>query len=323
VYDHEVQGRTVVKSLHGNVENPSHGDAAILRPRPDRWSAIAVTVAAQPWTCRESPRTGGGWVVEEAARNLYSVGARPDAFTNCLNFGNPQDPEVMGDFSDVVRGMAVAAKSIGFSVPSGNVSFYNGGLGAEVMPTPVLMATGLLEDLRNATTSDLKSAGNPLYLVGQSGPELGGSLYARRRSATGLTVPTLDPAGLRRAGETLLSAGRAGEVRSVHDVSDGGLAVSLSEMAFGGGLGFRADLAATRMADPCLALVSEGGSRWVVEVSSGEARSFERRFRKVPMARLGSVTAARVGEFEWKGDSIARVNLPELYDRWRAGLGIP
>ncbi|MCI4318358.1 MAG: AIR synthase related protein, partial [Thermoplasmata archaeon] len=279
--------------------------------------------AAQPWTCRESARTGGAWVVEEAARNLYAVGAKPDAFTNCLNFGNPEDPEVMGDFSAVVRGMAEAAKAIGFSVPSGNVSFYNGGLGAEVLPTPVLMATGILEDLRHATTSDLKSAGNPLYLIGQSGPELGGSLYARRRSATGLTVPKVDPAGVRRAGGILLSAGRAGEVRSVHDVSDGGLAVTLSEMAFGGRLGFRADLAATRIAQPGVALVSEGGSRWVVEVSAGEARSFERRFQKVPMARLGSVTAARVGEFHWNGESVVRVNLPELYDRWRAGLGIP
>jgi phosphoribosylformylglycinamidine synthase len=305
------------------VEHHSHGDAAILRPRPDRWAAIAVTVAAQPWACAESPKAGGGWVVEEAARNLYAVGAKPDAFTNCLNFGNPEDPEVLGDFTDVVRGMADAAKAIGFAVPSGNVSFYNGGLGAAILPTPVLMATGLLDDLRHATTSDLKSSGNPLYLVGPSSPSLGGSLYARRRGARGLNVPPVDPAGTRRMGEALLSAGRAGEVRSVHDVSDGGLAVALPEMAFGGGLGFRADLSATQLPDAGVALVAEGGSRWVVEVAADVAHSFERRMRARGFVLLGHVTTERVGEFLWKGERVAATPLAGLYDRWRAGLGIP
>ncbi|MGA8425943.1 MAG: phosphoribosylformylglycinamidine synthase subunit PurL, partial [Thermoplasmata archaeon] len=142
VYDHEVQGRTVIKSLHGRVTSPSHGDAAVVQPRLESWQGLAIATAAQPWACREDPHLGSVAVVEEAARNLYSVGARPDAFTNCLNFGNPEDPKVMGDFSSAVRGLAEGARALGLAVPSGNVSFYNGGLGAAIPPTPVLMATG-------------------------------------------------------------------------------------------------------------------------------------------------------------------------------------
>ncbi|HUI38265.1 MAG TPA: phosphoribosylformylglycinamidine synthase subunit PurL, partial [Thermoplasmata archaeon] len=175
VYDHEVQGRVVVKPLHGRPESPSHGDASVLRPEPDGVRGIAVTVASQPWACRESPRAGGVGTVEEAARNLFAVGAAPDAFTDCLNFGNPEDPRVLFDFAEVVHGLALGARALGFAVPSGNVSFYNGGQGAEIPPTPVLMATGLMADYRRAVTSDLKAPGDALYVVGRSRPELGGS----------------------------------------------------------------------------------------------------------------------------------------------------
>ena len=132
VYDHEVQGRTVVKPLQGRVTSPSHGDAAVIQPRPISPRGLAITTATQPWACAEDPENGAVMVVEEAARNLYAVGARPDAFTNCLNFGNPEDPRVLGDFASVTRGLSRGARALGFAVPSGNVSFYNGGLGAEI-----------------------------------------------------------------------------------------------------------------------------------------------------------------------------------------------
>jgi phosphoribosylformylglycinamidine synthase len=322
VYDHEVQGRTVVKPLHGLVTSPSHGDAAVLQPRPESRRALAVTTSAQPWACREDPLEGGALVVEEAARNLYAVGARPDAFTNCLNFGNPEDPRVLGDFDAVTRGLARAARAIGFAVPSGNVSFYNGGLGAEIPPTPVLLATGIVPDLDFAVTSDLKEAGNPLYLVGRSRPELGGSLWARRNSVSGVAVPGSDPSAVRTAGERLLAAGPRGLLRAVHDVSDGGLAVALCEMAFGGALGFSVDLDRTGLEDPGLALAAEGASRWVVEVPADRASAFEKMLARVPLARLGSVTGSKA-TLRWKGRTRSASRLEPLYERWRSGLGLP
>ncbi len=322
VYDHEVQGRTVVKPLHGRPVSPSHGDAAILRPRSESWTGLAVATAAQPWACREDPRWGAAGVVEEAARNLYAVGARPDAFTNCLNFGNPEDPHVLFDFAEATRGLAEAARALGFAVPSGNVSFYNGGLGAEIPPTPVLMATGIVPDLRRAVTSDLKESGDRLYVVGATLGALGGSLWARLANCTGLAPPRPDPARTRRLGERLLALGGRGRLAAAHDVSDGGLAVTLAEMAFGGGLGFRADLEALGAASPALALAAEGASRWVVEVRPRDERELRRALRGLPMARLGEVTDAG-GALAWGDDALGTVDLEALYPRWRAGVGVP
>jgi len=322
VYDHEVQGRTVVKPLHGRVTSPSHGDAAIIQPRPESRRALAITSAAQPWACRENPRVGATGVVEEAARNLYAVGARPDAFTNCLNFGNPEDPEVLADFAAVTQGLADGARALGFAVPSGNVSLYNGGLGAAIPPTPVLLATGIVDDLGHAVTSDLKSEGDALYLVGTSHPSLGGSLWSRRHEVTGIAIPPSDPASLRKTGGRLLEAMRLGTVRAAHDISDGGLGVALAEMAFGGGLGFDVDLRETGLSSPGLSLVAEGGSRFVVEVPVAHERSFHRTLARVAHARLGIVTGTG-GTFRWGAETLAHVALPPLYERWRRGLGLP
>ncbi len=322
VYDHEVQGRTVVKSLHGLVTSPSHGDASVLRPRRASPRGIALTTAAQPWACREDPGDGAMWVVEEAARNLYATGARPDAFTNCLNFGNPEDPSVLADFADVTRGLGRAARALGFAVPSGNVSFYNGGLGAGIPPTPVLLATGIVDDIAKAVTTDFKTAGNSVYLLGRSRPELGGSLWARRNARTGLRLPRPDPTALRATGDRLLDAMQRGLVRSAHDVSDGGLAVALCEMAFGGDLGFAIDLATAGLTAPGPALAVEGGSRFVVEVPRASERRFERALAPAPLARLGSV-AEGPGELRWSGRTVAKIALRPLYERWRTGLGLP
>jgi phosphoribosylformylglycinamidine synthase subunit PurL len=302
------------------VSSPSHGDAAVLRPRTESWKGLALAVAAQPWACAEDPRGGARWVVEEAARNLYAVGARPDAFTNCLNFGNPEDPKVLGQFAAVVRGLAEGARGLDFAVPSGNVSFYNGGLKAAIPPTPVLLATGIVPDVRHCTTVDLKEEGNLLYLVGTSRPELGGSLWARRHGIVGQPVPPTQPARLRRTGEALLAAGRAGVLRAAHDVSDGGLALTLLEMAFGGGLGFSVDLAATGLSGPGLASVAEGASRWVVEVDRSNVATFERKLRGETVVPLGVVTSED-GTFRWGAPVEADLDLTELYAAWRSGLG--
>ena len=325
VYDHEVMGHTLLKPLHGRVESPSHGDAAVLRPRAESARGLAVAVASNPTIGRADAAAGGAAVVEEAARNLYAVGARPDALTDCLNFGNPEDPRVMGDFVSTVRGIARAARAIGFAVPSGNVSFYNGGLGAGIPPTPVVLATGIVDDVERVVTSDLKEAEDPLYLVGTTHPALGGSLVARRSGAASArwSVPPAAPATTRALGDGLRAAIGAGEVRAAHDVSDGGLAVALAEMAFGGGLGCTVDVAGPGIPSAGVALAAEGTSRWVVEVDARSAPAFEARFPARAVRRLGAVTDSRIARLAFGGEPIGQIDLATLYPRWRAGLGLP
>jgi phosphoribosylformylglycinamidine synthase II len=319
LYDHEVQGRTSINPLHGRVESPSHGDAAVLQPRVGHWMGLAIATASQPWACAEDPGRGAESVVEEAARNLYAVGAHPDAFSNCLNFGNPEDPAVLGDFAAVTAGLGRAAHALGFAVPGGNVSLYNGGLGAGIPPTPVLLATGIVSDIRKALTSDLKQAGDLLYLLGSSSPELGGSLWARQHGRRGWRIPPTGPAEVRRLGDRLL---RAPGVRAVHDISEGGLAVTLAEMAFGGGLGFDVDLAVTGLGSVGTALAAEGASRWVVEVAARQERAFERAFRGCAWQRLGEV-AGDGARFRWNDTERADFLLDGLYAHWHDGLGLP
>ncbi len=322
VYDHEVQGRTSIRPLHGRPESPSHGDAAVLRPRVESYRGLAITVGAAPWFCREDPYEGGVATVEEAARNLYAVGARPDAFTNCLNFGNPEDPRVLGDLDRVVRGLAAGARALDLAVPSGNVSLYNGGIGREILPTAVLMATGIVDDIRHAVTSDLKSLSDPLFLLGPSHPELGGSLWARSAGIRAAPLPPTDPRGLREDGERLLRAVRSGAIRAIHDVSDGGLAVTLAEMAFGGGLAFDVDLQTLGLSSAARALVAEGGSRWVVEVRRDSVAALGRIFKGRAWTRIGSV-AEDPARLTWGSDLRATLDLASLYPRWRAGPGAP
>jgi phosphoribosylformylglycinamidine synthase subunit PurL len=322
VYDHEVQGRTVVKPLHGRVDSPSHGDAAVLRPRPEGRAGLAVTTSAHPWACRDDPFRGAVAVVEEAARNLYAVGARPDAISDCLNFGSPESPAVVGDLDLVTRGLATAARALGFAVPSGNVSLYNGGLGRAIPPTPVLLATGIVPDVGRAITSDAKRIGDAIYLLGPSRPELGGSLWARRRGLIGLAVPPGRSRELRRLGDGLLRANAGGSVVAAHDVSDGGLGVALAEMGFGGGLGFDVDLRATGLAGPGLAAVAEGGSRLVVEVPVDRRRRFERAVGPRGARVLGVVTE-RAGVLRWGERVVAELDLARLYPRWRSALSLP
>ena len=319
LYDHQVQGRTVGTPFAGEPWHPSHADAAILRVDPEGTTGLALAVGSAPFVCALDPLQGGRAVVEEAARNLYAVGARPDAFTNCLNFGNPEDPSVLGSFDAVLEGMADVARSLELAVPSGNVSFYNGGLGSDIPPTPVVLATGILEDFRTAVSSDLKAPGHWLYLLGPTYPDLGGSLYARTYHVRARTVGHYDPQLLRRMGEAILRLGQRRAISSCHDLGEGGLALALAEMAFGGGMGFDVDLGAIPSLPSSVAALSEAGSRWVLEVDPGRADEVEEHLAGLPWTRLGTVTAEG-GIFREREQKLVELDLGALYGPWRQGL---
>jgi len=235
-YDTEVQGRMVLRA--------GEGDAGVLTPIRGSKLGAAITVDGNPWYVAADPYWGTAHVVAESLRNLVSVGARPIALTDCLNFGNPEDPEVFDEFERSVQGLGDAARALGpngeagppIAVVSGNVSFYNeSSTGRAVEPSPVVAALGILEDYSVAISSGLKRAGSVVVLSGARQANLGASqLQHALTGQTGGTLPTLDFDLERRRLYAVLEAVRQGLALACHDIAEGGLAITAFEMALGG-----------------------------------------------------------------------------------------
>jgi len=232
-YDHQLFLNTVV--------GPG-GDAAVLRVKGTR-KALALATDGKARFCKLDPRAGGRLVVLEAARNVACAGARAIALVNCLNFGNPEHPEVMWQFSEVVEGMSEACEALGIPVIGGNVSFYNESRGDDIDPTPVVGVLGLIDELRGAPPLATMRAGDDIVVLGDVHPELGGSEWAAVvHGLNGGAPPDADLERARVLHALVASLVDDRAVNGVHDVSDGGLAVALAEMAIAGEVGARVEL---------------------------------------------------------------------------------
>ncbi|HEV8678910.1 MAG TPA: phosphoribosylformylglycinamidine synthase subunit PurL, partial [Stellaceae bacterium] len=231
-YDHLVQGNT--------VKRPG-GDAAVIRIG-DGPKALALATDATPRYCRADPVRGGMQAVAESWRNLVAVGALPLALTDNMNFGNPEKPEIMGEFAGVIEGMRAACLALDYPVVSGNVSLYNETSGSAILPTPVIGGVGLIADAAMAVDLALKKDGNALILVGDTAGHLGASLYLREiEGQEAGPPPPVDLAAERRHGDFVRRLIERGLVAACHDLSDGGLLVALAEMAMAGNRGTTLD----------------------------------------------------------------------------------
>jgi phosphoribosylformylglycinamidine synthase len=231
-YDHMVMGDT--------VQRPG-GDAAVIRVHGTD-KGLALTCDCTPRYCLADPVQGGRQAVAETWRNLTAAGARPLAITDCLNFGNPEKPAIMGQFAGCIEGMAEACAVLDFPVVSGNVSFYNETNGIAIPPTPTIGGVGLIDALDRMASPTLKAPGQVLMLIGGFAEGragwLGQSLYLREIEGRedGLP-PSIDLAAERRAGDFVRRLIGEGHVSTCHDVSDGGVLVAVAEMALAGDLG--------------------------------------------------------------------------------------
>ncbi len=221
-------------SVMGDTIGPAGGDAAIIRVHGTD-KAIAITTDTTPRYCMNDPFEGGKQAVAEAWRNLTAAGAKPLAMTDCLNFGNPERPDIMGQFVGCIQGMSEAASHLAFPFVSGNVSFYNETNGKAILPTPAIGAVGLIEDLKNCRSIALRQDNENLILIGETHGHLGASLYAREFAGReDGSPPPVDLATEFRNGTFVRSCIEENLVSSVHDVSDGGLCVAVAEMALAG-----------------------------------------------------------------------------------------
>ncbi|MDR3537485.1 MAG: phosphoribosylformylglycinamidine synthase subunit PurL, partial [Acetobacteraceae bacterium] len=229
-YDATVGGQT--------VKRPGAADAAVVKLEGLK-RALALTTDCTPRYCAADPEAGGAQAVAEAWRNLTAVGARPLAITDCMNFGNPEKPEIMGQFAAAIRGMAAACEALDFPVVSGNVSLYNETEGRGILPTPAIGGVGVLDDVSQAVGLAL-SPWLDLVLVGATKGWLGQSLWLREIAGReDGAPPPVDLPAERANGDFVRAQILAGHVRACHDVSDGGVLVAVAEMAMAGNVGAR------------------------------------------------------------------------------------
>jgi phosphoribosylformylglycinamidine synthase II len=301
-YDHQLFLNTVV--------GPG-GDAAVLRLQ-DSDRALALSTDGKGRFCRLDPRTGGALAVLEAARNVACAGARPLAVVNCLNFGNPEHPEVMWQFAEVVDGISESCAALEVPVIGGNVSFYNESQGRDIDPTPIIGLLGVIDELDDRPPPAALHDGRRIVVLGETAPELGGSEWASVvHGLDGGMPPQADLAAARAVHELVRGLVADGVVDGVHDCSDGGLAVTLAEMAIAGECGFEVTIGGA------LQCFSESASRVVCAVDPlllGQV---------LARANAGGVTATEIGEA--RGDRLIAtgafdVPLADATRAWRDAI---
>ncbi|AWB84618.1 phosphoribosylformylglycinamidine synthase subunit PurL [Corynebacterium liangguodongii] len=303
----------------GNTVAAHYADSGVLRINEETRRGVAVSADASGRYTYLDPNMGARLALAEAYRNVAVTGARPVAVTNCLNFGSPENPDVMWQFREAVHGLADGAVELGIPVSGGNVSFYNQTGETPILPTPVVGVLGVIEDVADAIRHALPAGGEDvtLLLLGETFDEFGGSVW-QEVSGAGLTglPPRVDLANEARLAEFF--AGN-GEVLAAHDLSEGGLAQALFEMLLGSGKGAEIELSGV-CDDAFTALFSESASRVLVAVTADRADTAVQRASEagIPVAVLGSTNSS--GEISVAGESISLVELAAAWSTTLPGL---
>ncbi|WP_051427274.1 phosphoribosylformylglycinamidine synthase subunit PurL [Arthrobacter sp. H20] len=282
--------------VQGNTALAMPDDAGVVRVDEETGLGVAISTDANGRYSYLNPYEGARLALAEAYRNVATTGAKPLAVTDCLNFGSPEDPEVMWQFAETVRGLADACHELGVPVTGGNVSLYNQTGGVAIHPTPVVGVLGVFDDVARRTPSGWRDDGQAIYLLGTTRNELDGSEWANLRGHLGGQPPVADLTAEKTLAAILVNSSRDGMIDAAHDLSEGGLAAALSEAALRFGVGARIgidELCERDGVDPFTALFSESQGRAIVSV----ARSEEVRFndmctaRNYPHLRIGVVDA--------------------------------
>jgi len=315
------------------LAGPGASDAAVVRIKDPKTGAVKRALALSTdgngrW-CQLNPRVGAMHAVAEAARNVASSGARPIAATNCLNFGSPEKPEVMWQFSQAIDGLTEACTAFGTPITGGNVSFYNETLGKSIYPTPVIGVLGVIEDVSRVLKIAFHEEGDVILLLDGAAPssaeaarEFSSSEYSK--VIAGITAgepPVIDLIAEKRLIDCLVALAAAGAVQSAHDVSDGGLAVTLAESCFAAnGLGAQAKLDVEGPAEA--AVFNERGARAVVSVAPSKLAAVLNTARQYNVAahQIGQVIRGDAFRIQYKGNAVIDSSVEALCDAWANSL---
>jgi len=333
------------------LAGPGASDAAVVRVKDPKTGvvkrALALSTDGNGRWCQLNPRVGAMHAVAEAARNVACSGARPIAATNCLNFGSPEKPEVMWQFSEAIDGLAEACTALGTPITGGNVSFYNETLGKSIYPTPVIGVLGILDDTSHVLKIAFRNEGDVILLLDGSNSSVGAQhaaplLGTQRefssseysKTIAGIIAgepPAIDLAAEKRLIDCLLALAAEGSVQSAHDISDGGLAVTLAESCFASSsvvgaqhvaphLGAHVKLEAESPAEA--AAFNERGARAVVSVTPSKLADVldTARQYKVAAHQIGQVTRGDAFGIQYKGREVIDSSVETLRDAWAHSL---
>mgnify|MGYP006290871201 CR=1 FL=1 len=319
-YDTEVQGLAVIR--------PGEADAGVMAPLPGSKAAIALSVDSNPKYSRIDPYQGAVNAVAESMRNVAAVGAIPYGMTDCLNFGNPEKPEAFNEFVESVKGISEAAKKIclkGTKEPvafvSGNVSFYNESVsGKSVDPSPVIACLGFMEDYSKAITQKIKKPNSRLFLAGERKDELGGSIYYEINNELGKNVPKIDFEKERSMIYGVIDSINDELLLSCHDISDGGLITSVSEMLVDSGCGAEINISFSKLRfDKTLFSESSG---FVFEVEEKDIDLVKKIFAKnhLELTELGKTNNSRNLSVNDNDKQIIDIPIIDIEKAWKNGL---
>jgi phosphoribosylformylglycinamidine synthase len=323
-YDHEVKGNTTIKPLQGKFAGPS--DAAVIKPLSDSWRGVVVSCGMNPNYGKIDPYWMAASSIDEAVRNNTAVGGRRIALLDNFVWGNPEKPGRLGSLVKACQACYDIAKAYKTPFISGKDSLYNESPLGPVTPTLLITAVGMIPDVRKAVSMDLKQPGDPVYLVGETKPELGGSEYYRLSGALGKSVPRVDVKAGPKNVASIVKAASSGFVKACHDVSEGGLAIAAAEMAFTGNLGLDLWLNCVSRPESLIRddfiLFSESNSRFLVEVEQKREKDFEAIMRGNSYALIGRAKAPRDFSVHGvKNKNCAEIELMRLRAAWKGTLG--
>ena len=329
-YDHEVQGASIIKPLQGR-HDAGPGDAAVVAPVYDSTRGIAVSNGIAIRYGDIDTYNMAASAIDEALRGITAVGGDPAQCAILDNFcwGNPENPQRLGDLVRAARACHDIATACGTPFISGKDSFHNefstGEESIAVPPTLLISAMAIVPDIRKCVTMDFKQPGNPIYIIGITNDETGGSQYYQTRGFIGNRVPGVDAKTARATFRTVAGAIRRGQVRACHDCSDGGIAVALAEMAFAGELG--AIINANKISkDKSLKrndslLFSESNTRFILEVDKAKEKQFRDAMKNITCAKIGEVTNDGTLLVQGAGKKpLIRATWKKLLDTWRKPL---
>ncbi len=317
-YDQLVQGNTIV--------GPG-GDAALVRVKREDGSptqkALALSADCNPRWCWLDPYGGAVAAVAEAARNVACTGARPLALTNCLNFGNPEKPEIMWQLAEAIRGLGDAARELGTPVISGNVSLYNETAGQPIHPTPTIAMVGLLEPWERFAVSHFPESDLSIVLLGETTEEIGGSEWlALRRGVEAGLPPRVDLAHEARLHRVLQDGVSQGIIRSAHDVADGGIAVALAECCMAGPRGLRigAEVSLPGALRTEALLFGESTGRVLAATSDPAGLLAIAGRESVPARAIGATGGEELRIARDCGEVLIAANVARLHEIWSRAL---